>query len=169
MRRSAKQRARRALPPRLDADGKLYVRCFNSAWSTRIRLISKVLTQRLNAVRSDLGVAGIVAAAAPIRIRVLGPARWPHYELLTGSLETAWHDVTQEYGPSDSPVFVHGLPRRARDRGGLRGAIRLTTEGHTTDRDTCGPDCPADDPGHRVQRKDWATFCRDAVRRLNHS
>ncbi|MGY3062386.1 hypothetical protein ACVWZD_006684 [Streptomyces sp. TE3672] len=43
----------------------------------------------------------------------------------------------------------------------------LTTEGHTTDWDTCGPDCPTDAPEHRMRRKDRTTFYRNAACRLN--
>ncbi|MFH9426512.1 hypothetical protein [Streptomyces sp. NPDC017529] len=83
-------------------------------------------------------------------------------------LETAWHDVTQLYGTTASPVFVHALDCAL----GAQVAVWArfaghSAEGHAPDWDSCGPDCPADDPEHRMQRSDRTTFCRTAGRRLN--
>ncbi|MEU7260596.1 hypothetical protein AB0B21_33020 [Streptomyces rimosus] len=155
-------------PVRLDADRRLHVRCLTRAWSIQMKLLGRPVTARLNAAYPELAVAGLVAATAPLRLLVLGPAHWPHHELLTASLETAWHDVTQLYGTTTSPVFVHALDCAL----GAQVAVWSrfaghNAEGHAPDWGTCGPDCPAADPEHRVQRADRTAFCRTAGRRLN--
>ncbi|MEU7191768.1 DciA family protein [Streptomyces sp. NPDC045369] len=74
-------------PVRLDAGRRLHVRCLTRAWSIQMKLLGQPVTARLNAAYPELAVAGLVAS---LRLLVLGPAHWPHHELLTASLESAW-------------------------------------------------------------------------------
>ncbi|MEV0604529.1 DUF721 domain-containing protein [Streptomyces sp. NPDC050315] len=155
-------------PTQFDADRQLHVRCLTPAWSTQLKLLGQAMTARLNAAYPELAVAGIITATSPLRILVLGPPQWPHHELLITSLETAWHDVVQLYGPFSSLVCVHALHGRLGTEVACWTRFSgLSAEGHAPDWDTCRPDCPTNDPEHRGQRADRTTFCRSAGGRLN--
>ncbi|MFJ3861762.1 hypothetical protein ACIPRL_36790 [Streptomyces sp. NPDC090085] len=153
-------------PSHIDSQRRLHVHCMAPAWVTATKITGKSWITRWNAEHPSLPISELVSAAA-IRVLVIGPDKWTHVETLVGALERVKQRAGQLHGQAPL-VFVYScLDPAGRHAGVWARTHRLHAHGHACNWEVCVPECPSEDPEHRLSRSDGKTFCRTAGRRQN--
>ena len=156
-------------PSHIDSQRRLHVHCMAPAWATATKITAKSWITRWNAEHSSssLPISELVTATA-IRVLVIGPDKWTHVETLVDALERVKQRASQLHGQAPL-VFVYScLDPAGRHAGVWARTHRLHAHDHACNWEVCVPECPSEDPEHRLSRADGKTFCRTAGRRQNH-
>ncbi|MBT1184903.1 hypothetical protein HET69_12910 [Streptomyces sp. CJ_13] len=153
-------------PSHIDSQRRLHVHCMAPAWTTATKITGRSWIERWNSEHPSLPISGLVTATA-IRVLVIGPDKWPHVQPLIEALERVKQRASQLHGQAPLVFAYSRLDPAGRHAGVWARTHRLHAHDFACNWEVCVPECPSEDPEHRLRRADGSSFCRNAGRRQN--